>query len=81
MYFNRKQAVLTMIQKGVLAMLPLNLAVLPWGILCGSLSIQRGFTVLEALLMPILVFAGAVQLVVIELINDNTPLATILFTA
>ena len=81
MPFNRKQATLKMIQKGVVAMLPLNLAVLPWGILCGSLSIQRGFTVLEAILMPMLVFAGAVQLVVIELINSNTPLATILFTA
>ena len=62
-------------------MTPLNLAVLPWGILCGSLAIQRGFTPLEAILMPVLVFAGAVQLVVIELINDNTPLLTILFTA
>lgn len=80
MYFNRKQAAMRMIQKGVFAMLPLNLAVLPWGILCGSLAIQRGFTVIEAILMPALVFAGAVQLVVIELINDNVPLTTILFT-
>ncbi len=80
MTFNRKQAYIKMVQKGVLAMLPLNLAVLPWGILCGSLAIQRGFTVPEAIMMPLLVFAGAVQLVVIELINDNAPLATILFT-
>lgn len=80
MSFNRKLAAMKMMQKGVLAMLPLNLAVLPWGILCGSLAIQRDFTVLEAILMPMLVFAGAVQLVVIELINNNTPLATILFT-
>lgn len=62
-------------------MMPLNLAVLPWGILCGSLAIQRGFTPLESILMPALVFAGSVQLVVIELMNNNTPLATILFTA
>jgi len=80
MAFNRKQAYIKMIQKGIMAMLPLNLAVLPWGILCGSLAIQRDFTVLEAILMPMLVFAGSVQLVVIELINDNVPLATILFT-
>lgn len=80
MPFYRQPAAMKMIQKGVLAMLPLSLAVLPWGILCGSLAIQRGFTVLEAILMPVLVFAGAVQLVVIELINNNTPLATILFT-
>jgi len=81
MPFNRKQAYIRMIQKGFIAMLPLNLAVLPWGILCGSLAIQRGFSVLEAVLMPVLIFAGAVQLIVIELINDNVPLATILFTA
>lgn len=67
--------------KGFLDMLPLNLAVIPWGILCGSLAVQRDFSVVEALLMPLLVFAGAVQLVSIELIANNTPLMTILFTA
>jgi 4-azaleucine resistance transporter AzlC len=81
MTFNRKQAYLKMVQKGLVAMMPLNLAVLPWGILCGSLAIQRGFSIVESLLMPALVFAGSVQLVVIELMNDNAPLATILFTA
>ncbi|WP_286235245.1 AzlC family ABC transporter permease [Thalassotalea sediminis] len=68
------------IAKGLVDMMPLNLAVLPWGILCGSLSIQRDFTALEALLMPLLVFAGAVQLVAIELIAGNASLATILLT-
>jgi len=81
MHLNKNTTAREMIIKGVLAMLPLNLAVLPWGILCGSLAIQRGFSVTEAIMMPLLVFAGAVQLVVIELINDNAPLATILFTA
>lgn len=67
--------------KGFMDMMPLNLAVIPWGILCGSLAIQRDFTVLEALLMPLLVFAGAVQLVSIELIANDASLITILFTA
>ncbi|MCJ8320783.1 MAG: AzlC family ABC transporter permease [Colwellia sp.] len=66
--------------KGFLDMLPLSLAVIPWGILCGSLAIQRDFTPLEALLMPLLVFAGSAQLVAIELMANNVPLATILFT-
>ena len=66
--------------KGFVDMLPLNLAVIPWGILCGSLAIQRDFSVLEALLMPLLVFAGAAQLVATELIASNASLATILFT-
>ncbi|MBU2969179.1 AzlC family ABC transporter permease [Pseudoalteromonas sp. C2R02] len=81
MSFNRKSAYLQMMQKGLLDMMPLNLAVIPWGILCGSLAIQRDFSILEALLMPLVVYAGAVQLVVIELMHANAPLATILFTA
>ncbi len=76
----KKQATIKMIQKGIIDMLPLNLAVIPWGILCGSLAIQRDFTVLEALLMPMIVFAGAAQLVATELIAENAPLLTILFT-
>ncbi len=76
----KKQAMLKMIQKGFFDMLPLNLAVIPWGILCGSLAIQRDFSVLEALLMPMIVFAGAAQLVATELIAENAPLLTILFT-
>jgi 4-azaleucine resistance transporter AzlC len=66
--------------KGLFDMMPLNLAVIPWGILCGSLAIQRDFSVLEALLMPMIVFAGSVQLVATELIANNASLATILFT-
>ena len=69
-----------LIKKGFWDMLPLNLAVIPWGILCGSLAIQRDFSVLEALLMPLIVFAGSAQLVATELIASNAPLATILFT-
>jgi len=76
----KKQATKRMVLKGFVDMLPLNLAVIPWGILCGSLAIQRDFSVLEALLMPLLVFAGAAQLVATELIASNTSLATILFT-
>ena len=66
--------------KGFFDMLPLNLAVIPWGILCGSLAIQNGFTALETQLMSLLVFAGSAQLVAIELISQHTPLITILFT-
>lgn len=80
MNFTRKQAKWLMVKKGLFDMLPLNLAVLPWGILCGSLAILRDFTPLEALLMPVIVFAGAAQLVAIELIANNASLATILFT-
>lgn len=81
MALNRKSAYLYRARQGALDMLPLNLAVLPWGILCGSLAIQRDFSTLEALLMPALVFAGAVQLIVTQLMYEQAPLVTILFTA
>ncbi len=80
MTVTKRKAVWLMVKKGFLDMLPLNLAVLPWGILCGSLAIQRDFSVLEALLMPLVVFAGSAQLVAIELMANNASLATILFT-
>lgn len=80
MSVTKRKAVWLMVKKGFLDMLPLNLAVLPWGILCGSLAIQRDFSVLEALLMPLVVFAGSAQLVAIELMASNASLATILFT-
>ncbi|WP_019616775.1 AzlC family ABC transporter permease [Psychromonas ossibalaenae] len=81
MSLTKKNAYLKAAQKGCLDMLPLSLSVIPWGILCGSLAIARGFTELEAFLMVLLVFAGSVQLVVIELMSSGTPLTTVLFSA
>ncbi len=66
--------------KGQLDMLPLNLAVLPWGLLCGSLAMQNGFSAWETQLLSFLVCAGSGQLVAIELTADHTPLLTLLFT-
>lgn len=73
---DRKQ----LLAKGALDMLPLSLAVLPWGILCGSLAIQKGFSFFEAQLMSLVVFAGSAQLVSIELIHTQVPLPVILVT-
>jgi len=67
--------------KGAFDMLPLSLAVLPWGVLFGSLAVQRGFTWLESQAFSAIVFGGAVQIVAIELIADNASLFTILFSA
>lgn len=67
--------------KGALDMLPLSLAVLPWGVLFGSLAVQRGFSWLEAQAFSAIAFGGAVQIVAIELMADNASLWTILFSA
>lgn len=49
-------------KQAIIDILPLSLAVIPWGILCGSLGIEFGLTAIESQLMSLLVFAGAVQL-------------------
>ena len=68
-------------RKGAADMLPLSLAVLPWGILFGSLAVQRGFSWLEAQLFSGIIFGGAVQIVTVELIADNASMLTVLFSA
>ncbi len=45
-----------------LAILPLSISVAPWGILCGTLSIEAGLSGFQAQLMSLLIFAGAAQL-------------------
>ncbi len=79
--FNRRKALLAAASKGALDMLPLSLAVLPWGILFGSLAIQRGFSWIEAQLFSAIIFGGAVQIVTVELMAEDTPLLTVLFSA
>lgn len=69
------------LKKGTVDMLPLSIAVLPWGILFGSLAVQRGFSGLETQLFSLLVFGGSVQLVSVELLANGTSLATVLISA
>ncbi len=77
----RRRALLGALNKGAADMLPLSLAVLPWGILFGSLAVQRGFSWLEAQMFSAIIFGGAVQIVTVELIADNASLFTVLFSA
>ena len=77
----RQLALLSALRKGTVDMLPLSLAVLPWGVLFGSLAVQRGFSWLEAQMFSAIAFGGAVQIVTVELIADNASLFTVLFSA
>ena len=45
--------------RGVRDMLPLSVAVIPWGILAGSAAVNAGLSTLQAAGMSVLVFAGA----------------------
>lgn len=66
--------------KGVVATLPLSIAVIPWGILTGSYAIEAGLTSLQSQAMSMLVFAGAAQLVALGMIKAGIGLTSILLT-
>lgn len=66
--------------KGVIAVSPLCVAVIPWGILAGSYAIEVGMTMLEAQAMSAIVYAGSAQLVALGMINSGVGLGTLLLT-
>lgn len=66
--------------QGMIAMLPLSIAVIPWGILAGSMAINAGLSIPKAIAMSGLVFAGAAQLVSLGLHISETSSIVILLT-
>ncbi|WP_448546577.1 AzlC family ABC transporter permease [Thalassotalea fusca] len=65
------------VRQATLDVMPLALATVPWGILCGSMAIQIGLTALQAQLMSLLVFAGAAQLAALTLMGAGSALSSI----
>ena len=53
---------------GALHILPLCLAVLPWGVLAGSMAVSHGFSPLQSIGLSVFLFAGAAQLVTIIMV-------------
>lgn len=66
--------------KGALAVMPLSIAVIPWGILAGSLALDAGLNPFESQAMSAIVFAGAAQLVAVGMIKAGLGLGSILIT-
>ncbi|SQD78506.1 AzlC family ABC transporter permease [Moritella yayanosii] len=65
------------INRAVLDIMPLALATVPWGILCGSLAIKIGLTAIQTQLMSLLVFAGAAQLASITILGAAGAISSI----
>ncbi len=63
----------TTFRSGIRLGLPVALAVLPFGALFGAIAIDNGLSMFEATLMSGIIYAGASQLVGIELFNQNLP--------
>lgn len=68
------------IRAGILDMFPFCLAVLPWGILAGSMAVQAGLPLWQCIGLSALVFAGAAQLVTLGLVMSGANVVTILIT-
>ncbi|ATR83656.1 branched-chain amino acid ABC transporter permease [Pseudomonas sp. HLS-6] len=65
---------------GTIAILPLSLAVAPWGLLAGSMAIEANLTPLEGQGLSAIVFAGAAQLVAIGMLKGGANLFSIILT-
>lgn len=63
---------------GALHMTPLNLAVVPWAILAGSMAVDSGLSFAQSVAMSAMVFAGAAQLVTLGLLNSGAGVITII---
>ncbi len=64
-------------------MLPLSIAILPWGLLAGSYAVDSGLTPFDSQALSAILFAGSAQLVAISMFKAGiglfSMLATILF--
>lgn len=66
--------------KGAVDILPLSIAVLPWGILAGSMAVNAGLSFAQSFAMSAIFFAGAAQLVSLGLVMSGASLFTIVIT-
>lgn len=64
--------------QGAIAMLPLSIAVIPWGLLAGSYAVESGLTTIESQALSAILFAGSAQLVATGMIKAGASLTTML---
>ncbi|NAW92789.1 branched-chain amino acid ABC transporter permease [Vibrio sp. V42_P2S4T144] len=76
----QKESKATLFWQGTLAMMPLSIAVLPWGLLAGSFAIDTGLHPLEGQALSAILFAGSAQLVAMGMIKTGAGLVTMLLT-
>ena len=59
------------IKQATIDISPLALAVIPWGILSGTIAINIGLTLFQAQAMSLFIFAGAAQLSAMTLLSGG----------
>lgn len=66
---------------GTRLILPLTIAVIPWGILVGAYGVESGLSAVHTQLLSLSVFAGASQLVVIGMLESGAGVTSILLSS
>lgn len=66
--------------RGTVDMIPLIVAVIPWGILVGAYGIESGLSAIETQALSLAVFAGTSQLVAIGMLESGAGAVSILIT-
>ncbi len=57
------------------------LGVIPFAFICGVVAIDAGFTIPESIAMNSIIFAGASQLIVAQLLGDGAPVLVVILSA
>ena len=66
---------------GVRDAAPIHLGIAPFGLVAGVAAVEQGLSILHAIGFSSIVFAGASQLAMIELLGADAPLAIVVGTA
>lgn len=65
---------------GIRDISPILLGVMPFGLICGAVSVGVGMSEMQALGMSAIIFAGASQLAAIQLMTEHASVAVVILT-
>lgn len=68
------------VKHGALSMSPILMGIIPFGLVFGVSSVTMGFSVFQASMMSLCVFAGASQLAAVQLMGEHAPLLVVAAT-
>ena len=75
-----KQTKAETIKRGLILLIPIILGITPFGLIVGMNYIEAGFSIFDAALSSIIIFAGASQIAMLHLITQDTPSFIIVLT-
>lgn len=67
--------------RGAVAISPILVGVVPFGLVAGVAGVENGATVVDAVAFSLLAFAGAAQIAAFDLLGAGAPLAVVIGTA